>query len=888
MVTPLRFAGLLLVTTALTASAAWAQDVTADQAAPAEAAPVEDTSIPETDVSIPGGGEIIVTGRRQGNIEKSAPAVVSVLSAEAIARTGEGDIAGALSRVTGLSVVGNGYVYVRGLGDRYSLALLNGSPLPSPEPLKRVVPLDLFPTSIIASSLVQKSYSANFPGEFGGGVVNLTTKAVPRDPFLSISGGISLNSETTGRLGYTMYGSPTDWTGFDDGTRNTPPALAAFLASGNKINDLGVDRAGIIGQIATGRNAVLQRNHNMPPSGSASLSAGTSFDVGDITLGVIATAGWSSKWRTRDVTQQSASSQDLSELGRDFRRVITDNRVVVNSMLGFGAEFGEQKLRWTNLFIRDTIKQTRLGQGTIASSGDFDFLDQDTAWYERQLMNTQFVGELRFGDLSVDLRASYANSQREAPFELSYTYVRTNFPTSTDPLGDRFINRLSGQIGTANFTFSDLNEDLYSGGIDLTYPILPTVRATLGYAYVKTIRRSDRRDFRVQAPSDFPPPVGLLRPDLLLGKAPAEYFGYQLFETTETDPAFRARMKVHGAYGQINATLVDGLDLNAGLRYERGYESVRPIPVFTVPSNSSASTGIKKEYWLPTATLTYAFGDNMQIRANASQTVARPQFRELIFQQYYDPDTNTVYQGNPMLQDSELINAELRYEWYFARDQRVSLAGFFKKIDRPIETYISPIGDNSFTTSFANAPSAKIYGAEFEVQKYFPLEAFTDNALASDRRLVTILNYTWSKSKLDVSAGDLVEVFGVNAQPATNFFRDGAALTGQSDHLVNFQIGLEDTERLSQQTLLINYASKRVTRRGFTGQPDIIEEPGLTLDFVARQGIALGGVEGELKLEVRNILGTKYQEYQDNGTNRVDYNVYKPGTSFEASFSIEF
>jgi outer membrane receptor protein involved in Fe transport len=307
-----------------------------------------------------------------------------------------------------------------------------------------------------------------------------------------------------------------------------------------------------------------------------------------------------------------------------------------------------------------------------------------------------------------------------------------------------------------------------------------------------------------------------------------------------------------------------------------------------VPSNSSASTGIKKEYWLPTATLTYAFGDNMQIRANASQTVARPQFRELIFQQYYDPDTNTVYQGNPMLQDSELINAELRYEWYFARDQRVSLAGFFKKIDRPIETYISPIGDNSFTTSFANAPSAKIYGAEFEVQKYFPLEAFTDNALASDRRLVTILNYTWSKSKLDVSAGDLVEVFGVNAQPATNFFRDGAALTGQSDHLVNFQIGLEDTERLSQQTLLINYASKRVTRRGFTGQPDIIEEPGLTLDFVARQGIALGGVEGELKLEVRNILGTKYQEYQDNGTNRVDYNVYKPGTSFEASFSIEF
>jgi outer membrane receptor protein involved in Fe transport len=729
---------------------------------------------------------------------------------------------------------------------------------------------------------VQKSYSANFPGEFGGGVINLTTKAIPQESFLSISGGISLNTETTGRLGYTYYGSATDWTGFDNGARDMPPALASFFASGAKISDVGVDRAAIIGQIANPQNAVLQRNHNMPPSGSVSLSAGTSVDLGGSTLGVIASAGWSSKWRTRDVVQQSAASLDLSELGRDFRTVTRDNRAVVNGLLGFGFESGEQKLRWTNLFIRDTIKQARLSKGRILSSGDFDFLNQDTAWYERQLFNTQAVGELHFGDLSVDLRGSYANSRREAPYELGFTYVRTNAPTNVDPFGDVYINRLSGQVGTANFTFSKLNENLLSGGIDLSYPLMPTVRATVGYAYMKTIRNSERRDFRVQAPGDFPAGVGQLRPDLLLGGDLAQYFRYQLFETTETDPAFRARMKVHGAYGQLQATLTDGLDLNAGIRHERGYESVRPVQVFTVPSNSSALTAIRKDYWLPTATLTYAFGD-MQLRANASKTVARPQFRELIFQSYYDPETNTSFQGNPMLKDSELLNAELRYEWYFAPEQRVSLAGFFKKIDRPIETYISPVGDNSFTTSFANAPQASLYGLEFETQKYWSLGGF-----APDHRVVTMLNYTYSRSKLKVRANDVVEIFGVAPQAATNVFRDGASLTGQSDHLLNLQLGLEDVTRLSQQTLLVNYASKRVTRRAFSGQPDIIEQPGLTLDFVARQGIQIGGLASELKLEVRNITGTKYKEYQDNGTNRVYYNLYNPGTSFEASFSLEF
>ena len=234
MTTPLAFGRLLLVSTALMSPAALLAQAAPTTAAPTTSAPpAQATTDDDEQVEISTLGasnrDIVVTGRRQENTIRATPQVISVLSSADIARTGDGDIAGALQRVTGLSVVGNGFVYVRGLGDRYSLALLNGSPLPSPEPLKRVVPLDIFPTSILASSLVQKSYSANYPGEFGGGVINLTTKAIPKEPFLSIGGSIAGNTETTGQLGYTYYGSDYDWFGFDDGTRDIPAGLKSAI-----------------------------------------------------------------------------------------------------------------------------------------------------------------------------------------------------------------------------------------------------------------------------------------------------------------------------------------------------------------------------------------------------------------------------------------------------------------------------------------------------------------------------------------------------------------------------------------------------------------------------------------------------------------------------------
>ncbi|MEL7729111.1 TonB-dependent receptor [Citromicrobium bathyomarinum] len=923
MSTGKQLAGLLLLSTALTfPGVAFAQSSSGNTASQPEVeTPAEEPINPEdnddiepaqgdVDVSIPGGNIITVTGRRgPRDVTRSSAQVVSVLSTEDIARTGEGDIAGALSRVTGLSNTGNGRVFVRGLGDRYSSALLNGLPLPSPEPLSRVVPLDIFPTDVIASSLVQKSYSANFPGEFGGGVINLTTQAIPDESFLEMSLGVSGDTETTYENGLLYYGSDFDWFGFDNGRRDPPPILENYLNGTVELESLTLaERQSIAGTLNKPNLLLLQKTDNLRPNFSGGLTGGTSFFVGDdAELGVIATVNLSNSLNNRNVTNQTPVRQADVTPADDFRRFVTDNRVLANGMLGFGLELGDQKIRWTNLYIRDVLKQASLNQGTIISgSGNdgFDVINQQNAWFERQLIDTQLVGEFQFAGVSMDVRAGYAQTDRESPYEYSFTYVRTN--NANSPFGDFFINPLDNNLpgGEASVSFSDLTERNYYGGLDLTVPLTDAFSVTTGIAYNDTDRYSERRFFQFSAPSNFPNGIALLRPDLLITPTiieasnipgfvrPGVNAPIDLRELTEDTPAFDAGLEILAAYIKGNLSLLNGLTVDAGVRFEDATQTVTPAQIFENQPNLDAFTNISNDYFLPAATITYQFDNGLQLRASASKTIARPQFRELLLQTYTDPGSQRSFSGNPALQDSELFNAEARAEYYFGQRSRVSLGGFYKKIDNPIEIF-SQFTDNTQSSSFANAPEAQLYGAEAEFVYNYDLIDW--GGFFESKRALFIANYTYTQSELKIGPDDTTLVPTTGSTPievaANSLFRDGDPLTGQSDHLVNIQVGLEDTDRLSQITLLFNYASERVASRlgnNAGGLPDEIEEPGISLDLVIRQGIALAGVPLELKFEARNLTGTDKSTFIANDSGRVDTNSYDIGQSFGLSVSAQF
>lgn len=884
-----------------------AQQETAEAAQPSAAD--EPAAEEQVEISAPGaaaGEEIVVIGRNIPDPVRATPEVVSVLSAQDIARSGEGDIAGALQRVTGLSVVGGRFVYVRGLGERYSLALLNGSPLPSPEPLRRVVPLDLFPTSIIASTVVQKSYSVNYPGEFGGGVINLTTRSAPEEPFLDIGTGIGGDTITTQNLGYTYYGSDWDFFGFDDGTRDVPSPLASAIASGNRVvegaNFTREQVQQITTSLANASTTLIQRNRDMPFNGSFDVGAGHRIALGALDVGIIGVGGVSNSWRTRGGVQQAGtrtgapgSDDEVLIASSDFDYLSSVNRAVSNAMgsLTFGLD--RHKLRLTGLFIRDTLKEARIGSGnnfdTVSPSGirpEATINNGLTSWYERQLLDTQAVGELKFGDFSLDLRGSYAKTRRDAPYERNYSYV------FNDGIED-YVNDLRSPGQNALISFSNLDDELWYGAIDAAYrfrnaPIPVTFSA--GYAYSDNIRSAIRRDFEYFPNSALSLAVAQERIDYLLSDYNVYTYDILLRETTGAlgSAAYDAGLKINAGYVMAEVQPLSQVTVNLGVRYETARQTVTPGILFDQPA--AAATQLENNYWLPAGTITWNFAPDMQLRVAASKTIARPQFRELAPQPYRDTESQRTFFGNQYLRDSEFINLDARYEYYFGRDQIFSLGGFYKDIKNPIEATAVFVG-SSLLTSFANAPKAVLYGGEVELRKYFRLSDMGAGGFLGSRRIAAIGNYTYSDSKIKIGEGD--ETISFTSQPNpidASFVFDTTRklrLTGQSRHLVNMQLSLEDTERLSQQTVLLSYASPRATNRGPNLTPDFIERPGIQLDVVLRQGLRMPliGKDLELKGEARNLLGTNYDESQELNGSELIINRYGVGRSFALSATVK-
>jgi outer membrane receptor protein involved in Fe transport len=813
--------------------------------------------------------------------------VVSVITSEDLQRSGDGNAAEALARVSGLSLVGGKFVYVRGLGERYSAAVLNGSSLPSPEPLQRVVPLDLFPSSIIDSVVVQKTYSARYPGEFGGGIIDLKTVAVPDEPFLSVTLGTGGNSETTYKSGLTYYGSETDILGYDDGTRDMPAALRAAIATGNRVDLGNFSQADldIIGRsLVNAPLNLLQRDDEVNPDFNAEITGGRKFDMGWGSLGVIAVAGFDSKWQTREGKQQEGIVENGAISVRtnyDFES--TQNDVNTNALLGFGAQWGNHEIRWTNLYVHSTTKEARSRAGNDELAGA-EVRDDYTEWFERELLNTQFTGKHAFGeykDLTVEWRAAYAETTRDAPYEKGIRYRLVD--------GVYLHNASQEQ----NYTrFSRVEDDVFSAGVDVGYLLATEDRdyqLSAGLAYSDNDRSAVSREFRFLAlDGALPLNIQLERIDFLLSNPNIGPGLLGLRETTGADgaAAYDANLEVEAFYVQAETAITPNVKATAGLRFESATQSVTPIDLFSATLLPTANP-LDESYVLPAATVTWNFREDMQLRFGASKTIARPQFRELAPQQYLDTDLDRVFIGNPYLVDTELLNLDARFEWYFAEGEHFTFGAFYKDLDNPVESIVNEAGA-TIQQTYINAPSASLYGFETELKKHF--DSPFEWTFLGDARLFLAANYTYTQTEVSVDADDVVFPLagGGSPRPAAELVRDGSRLQGQSEHLANIQFGLEDVATGSQAILLVNHAGERISARGRPGQPDLIQDPGTTVDLVLRRGFAAWGQDLSVSFAARNLFGEDYEEFQELGGGRVDINRYDLGTSFSLSITANF
>lgn len=867
---PLRSSLCLAIAAAL-APPAWAQ-ATTDQAASGQAVQLDSVQV---------RGEFIPEPMQQ------TAEVASFVTREDLQRTGDSDAAQALTRVSGLSLVGEKFVYVRGLGERYSSALFNGSPLPSPEPLQRVVPLDLFPSEVLQSVTVQKTYSARYPGEFGGGVIDLQGLTVPKEGFLKLSIGTGGNSATTGEKGLTYYGGDDDWWGYDDGTRKMSPELRQALATGRRV-DLGADfdRADIrtIGRSINDPNLyLLQQKDSIDPDFSFGGSAGNSMEIQDgVELGFVAVANFSNQWRTRIGQQQDGYfTGDSVEFNSSYDFASTRNNARVNAMFGAGLKTDRHQIGFTTLYVHDTLKQTRSRSGVDNLAG-FQVRDDYTEWFERTLVNNQVSGTHRFGeydDLTVEWRGAVSRANRESPYETGISYENVEGYWSHD------ASRVQNYI-----RFGEVEDEVVSGGVDLKWR-LPTEREFVlsgGASYSDNDRSAWQREFRFLALDGALPFYNRYqRIDYLFSDYNLSQDLLRLRETTGNTgaAAYDATLKVRAAYLQLEGEVVPMVRASLGVRYEDATQAVHPYDIFTGQRIESPAP-LEEDYLLPAATVTWNFADNQQLRFGVSETIARPQFREMAPQQYTDPDNDRIFYGNPNLVDSKLRNFDLRYEWFFGAGEYLTAGLFHKEIDRPIEANVNEAGGVVFQ-SFVNAPSATVQGFEFDAKKYFdlPIQA----AWWGDNRLYVAGNYTWSDSKVKAGESDTVHPYGYATPiPARLFVRDGSQLQGQSEHIANLQLGIESASSGFQATLVANHVSERILARGRPGQPDYMEKPGTTLDLVVRKGFDLWDRRGTLAFTARNLLETDHEEYQERGGRRVDVYTYEPGVSYSVSLSVDF
>lgn len=828
--------------------------------------------------------EVVAVGTFIPNEKRITSEITSVLDEEIFETTGAGDIAGALTRVTGLSLSQGKFVIVRGLNERYSSATLNGSPLPSPEPLRRVAPLDLFPTSILSDVVVQKTFTPEYSGEFGGGAINMKTKALPDDKFFTVSVSGSYNTQTSFQDGLVYDGSDTDWLGFDDGLRDLPPLDANGLPTQNFENF---------------STLIVDNSNSIPGDISGRISAGNRYDLDSgKSIGILGTIGYSNEWETREGITNTANigAGNILQIQDGGSRFSTENKVSLNGMLTAGVEWDENnEFQAVGFFSRQSSKEARIYDGT----GDLqnNLIRQDsTEWIERDVLMGQLLGTHYFPsleDAELSWRLSYAEASRNAPYERLVTYEDYQD-------GNGFRYQFNRQGSNSRLSFSELDDQTIDAGVDFVLPMFiqdRSVEFKLGGSYLDKSRDSEQADFRYFG--TIPPELRLSRIDQIYSDAVVDAGILEIRRTNSTSfpDASSAGLEVAAVYTGVDVELSENLRVAAGLRYEDS-EQTTAISQLTVPGSEFNFDPLAQDWVLPSATLTYTFADSWQLRLAASKTINRPQFRELTPVLFVNTDTEDRFVGNPFLKNSESLNLDARLEYYFASNQFVTLGVFYKDLTNPIEEFVLPLG-NEFATSFVNAPSAELIGLEAEFEKKFDLSTM-DNApeFWSGKDLVLRTNYTYVDS--DVSADGTVQITPPSVNPsqgvtpitlsAAGLYTDGRKLQGQSDHLANIQLGIDDFENNWEATLLVNYSSERIRAVEFLSNrlPAIKEQLPLSVDLVFNFDLPVAGDDYRIGLKATNIFDDGYEAFQELGDSRVTIDGYDIGTTFSMSIKREF
>ncbi len=828
-------------------------DITVVAGQPTEASTVMSNRSSGTTVDVVETASAVETTAQAMLIErKLSPVVSDSISKEEIRQTIASDAAGAIEKVTGVSIVDDGYVYVRGLGERYSATMLNNAMLPTTDPERRVVPLDLFPSSLIDSIKVLKTYTPDLPGEFSGGLVQLQTVEFPTSSNLTLGMSNSFNTLTTFRPFNTYQGGSRDYFGFDDGTRDLPSLIPpdGRLFPG-RYSEQQMQAFGR----SFSNNWEPVRTDSMRPGQGLSVAGGNTFK----NIGIVGALTFSNSpsYRTELQRYLTIVGQGKSGIFTEYPDFTTSNESMrMGGVLNTAFRLtGNNKLVLRNTWTHDTEKETRQFTGL---NGGLDSVIEATRlrWVERGIYSGSVEGEHAVTSLASSLfrwQVTYSKSKRNEPdlresirgLRGDGTFAFLSLPQS----GLRFFNSLKDEIYEPLGEWSvPFFRGGFSGLVKAGFRGTFRSRDFTARRFRLVPGRADTLDFRL-------PTNELLRPENISPQ------GFEIRENTRGTDTYAGNMDVYGTFVMADLAFGPRVRVVGGVRFEDArIKVVTEDPV--VPGAIPAIASLNNRDTLPGINVIYALNPSQNLRFGYGRTLSRPDFRELSPFDFTNVlgGFNTV--GNPDLQRARIDNFDGRWEWFQGGDQLIAASFFRKEFTDPIEVTIQPTTD--LRQSFVNAAGASNQGVELEFRRSL--------GFLHDRLIPFSVhtNFTFVDSKVDIAPDQALLL--------TSHSR---AMVGQSRYIFNVTTEWTKPAWRSQARFFVNSVSRRITDVGAFGLPDIYQERNTLFDFVYQYQI-LGDGKWNFRFAAENLGNNHFRWTQGDFIQR----SYRTGRTFSVGTSL--
>ena len=808
-------------------------------------------------------------------MQKNSATVSDGVSSESIKRTPDKSTSDVLKRVSGASIQDNKFAIIRGLNDRYNAAYINGAPLPSSESDRKAFAFDIFPANMLDNLMIIKTATPDLPAEFAGGIIQINTKNIPDKNFQSLSLGGGFNTITTGKNQVYYKGGKTDWLGFDDGSRDLPKAIPSEEQFPVNIHE----------QAALAKQTTVDwklYNRKFSPNSSFQYSMGytysfkkkhadTTLPVKEMPLGIIVALTYNRTNNYNETTRQgytgnNALSNIPSQMDYDYLDKVYAEQVLAGALANLSFRLNENNsFSFKNLYsINSDDRVISRGGKTNPLESNPTILKSNARWFtSNKIYSGQLTGEHFLSKAKIRINWTGALSQIERKIPNLRRTIYTKLEKINDPSDPNPLDT----VYTANIANSNVGPD-YGGGMfssenkEKIYSI--KADATYGFNIGKELKTDIKIGgfYQERSRAFFARQLGYTRygisggtinfKDSLLYLTDNEIFdnsnlgliapgvgGFKLTEATKPSDKYTASSSLAAGYIMLDnkykfARLVWGARLeNFNQKLNAKYSTTD-----TINLNST------KLDVLPSANLILAVSEKQNVRVSYSQTLNRPEYRELAPFAFYDFNTQFVISGDTTLRRAKIYNEDIRYEFYPGRGQLVSVSGFYKHFADPIEQISRPDVTNEI--SFRNVSKAVNYGVELEVRLMLATIFRADSSKLLNN-LTVFSNLAVIRSRVD--AKDVVG--SASSRP----------LQGQSPYVLNAGLQYIDRDLGISFSASYNKVGNRIAIVGNVNEPDIWESSRAFLDLQVTKSVWKDKIE--IKLNAQNLLAENQNFYQN-------------------------